>query len=144
MQTANNYELEWRKNDSTEMGTGIFNGDTGIILSIDKEANQMVIRFDERTAIYTFDMLDQLELSYATTVHKAQGSEYPVVIFGATLLRSRLLNRSLFYTAMTRAKNMLILVGREDSIATMVENSRRHERYGLLSTRLQNAAKDLL
>ncbi len=144
MQTANNYELEWRKNDSTEMGTGIFNGDTGIILSIDKEAKQMVIRFDERTAIYTFDMLDQLELSYATTVHKAQGSEYPVVIFGATLLRSRLLNRSLFYTAMTRAKNMLILVGREDSIATMVENSRRHERYGLLSTRLQNAAKDLL
>ena len=133
MQTANNYEIEWRKNDSLERGTGIFNGDVGVILSIDNDGGSMVIRFDERTAVYRFELLDQIELAYAVTVHKSQGSEYPAVIFGATLSRSRLLNRSLFYTAMTRAKKLLILVGRPESIEEMVSNARPTARFSLLS-----------
>ena len=133
MQTANNYEIEWRKNDTSEHGTGIFNGDVGVILSIDNDGGNMVIRFDERTAVYRFELLDQIELAYAVTVHKSQGSEYPAVIFGATLSRSRLLNRSLFYTAMTRAKKLLILVGRPESIEEMVANARPAARWSLLS-----------
>lgn len=139
MQNANNYEIEWRKNDDAEHGMGIFNGDIGVILAIDNDARRLVIRFDERTAVYGFDMLDQLELAYAVTVHKAQGSEYPVVIFGASLIRSRLLNRCLLYTAMTRAKKMLILVGREDCLAEMVANARPGIRYSRLCERIQNA-----
>lgn len=138
MQTANNYELEWRKNDSSERGMGIFNGDVGVILAIDNEARHMVIRFDERTAVYGFDMLDQLELAYAVTVHKSQGSEYPVVIFGASLGRSRLLTRCLFYTAMTRAKKLLIIVGREESLEEMVVNARSGARFTRLAERIQN------
>ena len=138
MQTTNNYEIEWRKNDEAERGTGIFNGDIGVILVIDNDARHMVIRFDERTAVYGFDMLDQLELAYAVTVHKAQGSEYPVVIFGASLVRSRLLTRCLLYTAMTRAKKMLIMVGREDCIAEMVANARPGTRFSRLKERIQS------
>ncbi|MBR5743677.1 MAG: AAA family ATPase, partial [Clostridia bacterium] len=141
MQTANNYEIEWRKNDSSERGTGIFNGDVGVILSIDPDAGNMVIRFDDRTAIYRFDLLDQIELAYAVTVHKSQGSEYPTVIFGASLSRSRLLNRSLLYTAMTRAKNLLIMVGQLESIREMVENARPTARWSLLSRFLSEESK---
>jgi len=139
MQTSNNYEMEWRKNNSIETGIGVYNGDTGIITAIRPEEKQVIIRFDDRTAVYNFDLLDQIELSYATTVHKAQGSEYPVVIFGATLTHSRLLTRSLFYTAMTRAKKMLILVGLEESIESMVCNNTPSIRFGLLEERLRNS-----
>jgi len=137
MQNCNNYEIEWRKNDSTETGIGIFNGDTGTILAIRPDDKQVVIRFDERTSVYNYDFLDQIELAYAITVHKAQGNEFSTVIFGSTLTRSRLLTRSLFYTAMTRAKTMLILVGAEESIETMVNNNTPSMRYGLLEKRLK-------
>lgn len=136
MQTQNNYEIAWRKNDDNDSGMGIYNGDTGIILSIDNSSQTVVIRFDDKTAVYNFDMLDQLELSYAATVHKAQGSEYPVVIFGAGLSNSRLSTRNLLYTAMTRAKSMLIIVGREDVLYEMAGNNHYAVRYSDLRRRI--------
>ena len=134
MQTANNYELEWRKNGA--VGTGIFNGDIGVISSIDLSGEVMEIVFDDRTVSYPFDNLEELELAYAITVHKSQGSEYPVVVIPMYACAPMLLTRNLFYTAVTRAKRMVILVGRSDIPGRMVANNREILRYTTLRSRI--------
>ena len=134
MQTSNNYEVEWTRGSSS--GIGIFNGDIGIIESIDNEGALMRIRFDDRLVDYTFDLLDDLELAYAITVHKSQGSEYPVVIIPMYSCPPMLMTRNLLYTAVTRAKRMVILVGRAEIVGKMVENNSEILRYTTLCRRL--------
>ncbi len=135
MQVANNYDIEWEKNGIG--GYGIFNGDIGIIDSIDLAGEFMNIWFDDRLVKYSFDNLDELELSYAITVHKSQGSEYPVVIIPMYSCAPMLMTRNLFYTAVTRAKRMVILVGRSDIPSRMVANNREILRYTTLHHRLK-------
>ena len=141
MQTKNNYDLEWECTDGTDQtaGSGVFNGDIGTVVFIDTADREMVVRFDDKEATYTGEMLDELEHAWAVTVHKSQGSEYPFVIvpmYGAPPL---LLTRNLLYTAVTRARRMVILVGREDIVRTMVSNNRQSMRYTGLTYRLAKA-----
>jgi exodeoxyribonuclease V alpha subunit len=135
MQTVNNYDIEWEKNGLS--GFGIFNGDIGVIESIDFKHETINIWFDDRFVRYDFENLDQLELSYAITVHKSQGSEYPVVIIPMYSCAPMLMTRNLLYTAVTRAKRMVILVGRSDIPDRMVKNNREVLRYTTLSSRLK-------
>ncbi len=134
MQVANNYDIEWEKNGA--VGVGLFNGDIGTVEEIDLREENMTVRFDDKTAIYTFDMLEELELAYAITVHKSQGSEYPVVIIPMYSCPPMLLTRNLFYTAVTRARNMVILAGRPDIPRKMVENNREVMRYTALRDKI--------
>lgn len=134
MQTVNDYEIEWTKNGAS--GMGIFNGDIGVINRIDLNEHNLEITFEDRCAIYSFDLLDELELAYAITVHKSQGSEYPVVIVPMYYCAPMLMTRNLLYTAVTRAKKMVILVGRSDIPSKMVENNREVLRYTTLKSRI--------
>lgn len=127
MQIHNNYDIGWEK-DGIE-GMGIFNGDIGRITAIDARKEEITIQFDDRIAQYHFSMLDELEHAYAITVHKSQGSEYPVVILPVYPYTPKLMTRNLLYTAVTRAQKMVILVGRSDVIAGMVQNHRQQRRY---------------
>ncbi len=135
MQTSNNYEIEWTRGNVT--GMGVFNGDIGVIDSINPDDQIMLIRFDDRCASYTFEMASELELAYAITVHKSQGSEYPVVIIPAFWCAPVLMTRNLFYTAVTRAKKMVIIVGRSDIPARMASNNIEVMRYTTLKYRLE-------
>lgn len=128
MQIRNNYDIEWERPDGT-LGTGIFNGDIGVIERINPASEHMEIRFDDRHVAYDFNMLDELEPAYAVTVHKSQGSEYPIVILPLGSAAPMLLSRNLLYTAVTRAQSMVILVGREDVARAMVDNNRQSMRY---------------
>ncbi len=138
MQTRNNYDILWRRTDGMAVGTGIFNGDIGTITAIDPLAETLTVCFDEKEADYDFSMLNELELAYAMTVHKSQGSEYRAVVlvtWGGC--HPNLLSRSILYTAVTRARELLITVGREDILASMVHNAKRGRRYSGLKLRLQ-------
>ena len=137
MQIRNNYDIMWRKTDGSTVGTGIFNGDVGIIRSIDPSMEILTVEFDDREADYDFTQLNELELAYAMTVHKSQGSEYRAVILSAWGGSQYLLNRSILYTAITRARELLIIVGREETVAYMTENARVGRRYTGLKLRLQ-------
>ena len=128
MQIRNNYDLEWERPDGST-GTGIFNGDIGVIESINTGAECMEIRFDDRHVVYEFNLLDELEMAYAITVHKSQGSEYPIVVLPLGSTPVMLQSRNLFYTAVTRAQSMVILVGREEIARAMVQNNRQSMRY---------------
>ncbi len=128
MQTRNNYDLEWERDDGTT-GIGVFNGDIGIVERINTGAENLEIRFDDRHVVYEFNLLEELEMAYAITVHKSQGCEYPIVILPLGTTPPMLLSRNLFYTAVTRAQNMVILVGREKVIGMMVSNNRQSMRY---------------
>ncbi len=128
MQTRNNYDIEWEREDGS-YGTGIFNGDIGVIRKIPAGAEFMEIVFDDRTVRYGFELLDELEMAYAITVHKSQGSEYPIVVLPMGSAPPMLLSRNLLYTAVTRAQTMVILVGREEILRAMVANSRQSMRY---------------
>ena len=134
MQMVNNYELMWEKNGVE--GNGMFNGDIGVIETINLKDENMCIRFDDKVASYPFDKLEELELAYAITVHKSQGSEYPIVIIPMYSCPPMLKTRNLLYTAITRAKRMVILVGRPEIVAEMVANSREMFRYTTLRQRL--------
>ena len=134
MQTKNNYQIEWTKDSQT--GLGIFNGDIGEITDIFPKDKCMTVRFDDKTVNYDFNMLEDLEHAYAITVHKSQGSEYPIIIIPAYQAPPMLLTRNLFYTAVTRAQKMVIIVGREDIIRTMVSNNKQTMRYTCLGKRL--------
>ena len=136
MQVVNNYDIEWEKNGLG--GFGIFNGDIGVIESIDFKDEVLNIWFDDRYVRYDFANLEELELSYAITVHKSQGSEYPVVIIPMYYCPPMLMTRNLLYTAVTRAKRMVILVGRSDVPEKMVKNNREILRYTTLCSRLNN------
>ena len=139
MQTKNNYDIEWTDGSSQERseGTGVFNGDIGTVVYIDNVEGTMAVRFDDREAVYSGEMLDELEHAWAVTVHKSQGSEYPFVIMPLYGAAPMLLCRNLLYTAVTRAQRMVILVGREDILHTMVDNNRQSMRYTGLSYRLR-------
>ena len=134
MQVANNYDIEWEKNGIS--GFGLFNGDIGVIEKIDETENSMIIRFDDKIANYSFSMLEDLDLAYAITVHKSQGSEYPVVIIPMYSCAQMLMARNLFYTAVTRAKSMVILVGRLDIPRRMTENYRQIARFTSLKDKI--------
>ncbi len=134
MQTSNNYEIEWEKNGA--VGMGVFNGDIGYIDSIDTASSEVTVIFDDRTAKYPLDICSELDLAYAITVHKSQGSEYPVVIIPMYYCSPMLMTRNLFYTAVTRAKKMVILVGRSDIPHKMVKNNREIMRYTTLCARI--------
>lgn len=137
MQIRNNYDILWKKQDGTETGTGIYNGDIGIIRTIDHQAETVTVVFDDREATLDFTLLSEIELAYAMTVHKSQGSEYRAVILTAWPGSRYLLTRSVLYTAVTRARNLLILVGSEEVIAAMVANDHQQRRYSGLKLRLQ-------
>ena len=137
MQIRNNYDILWKSCDGSTVGSGIFNGDIGIITDIDFPGETLTVVFDDREAEYDFTQLNELEPAYAMTVHKSQGSEYRAVILSAWGGSPYLLNRSILYTAITRAKELLIIVGREDVIAAMTDNARVGRRYCGLKLRLQ-------
>ena len=136
MQTRNNYDIAWTREYDGKEGNGIFNGDIGIIESIEVAEREMTVIFDDRRVVYDFSLLEDLEHAYAITVHKSQGSEYPMVVMPMCTASQMLHTRNLFYTAVTRAQSMVILVGREDIIKEMVENNRRSMRYTGLCHRL--------
>ena len=134
MQTKNNYNVVWSKNN--QPGTGVYNGDIGKILSVDKGAGNIKIDFDGRVCTYNSIDLENLELAYAITVHKSQGSEFDAVIIPVLGGSSKLCYRNLLYTAVTRAKKLLILVGSKSQIETMVKNNRKACRYSCLKDML--------
>ena len=134
MQVVNNYDIEWEKNGA--VGVGLFNGDIGVIEEIRENTEKLIIRFDDKMCEYGFDLLEDLELAYAITVHKSQGSEYPVVIIPMYACAPMLMARNLFYTAVTRAKNMVILVGRSDIPCKMTENNRQILRFTALRDKI--------
>lgn len=136
MQVRNNYDVLWERADGTQ-GSGIFNGDMGVIRRIYPDDHIMDIEFDDRMVEYEFSALEDLEHAYAITVHKSQGSEYPIVIVPMYAAPPMLLTRNLLYTAVTRAQNMVIFVGREEVVARMVSNNRQSMRYTGLAQRLR-------
>ena len=131
MQTVNQYEMSWTRGE--ESGAGIFNGDMGTVTAIDRSTKTMSVDFDGRTVKYLPEQLGQLELAYAVTVHKSQGSEFEAVLLVLPEGRDRLSYRSLIYTAVTRAKKLLILIGSPGKVREMVQNDRRTLRYSCLT-----------
>ena len=138
MQTKNNYNISWEKQDG-ETGEGIFNGDIGYIEKINPRAGTVQITFEDRRTVYTGEELGELELAYAVTVHKSQGSEFKAVIIPTFAIPRTLCYRNLLYTAVTRAKEKLILVGQAQYIQNMVENDQNMRRYSALQTFLKNS-----
>ncbi|MFZ7132201.1 MAG: ATP-dependent RecD-like DNA helicase [Eubacteriales bacterium] len=139
MQIKNNYNKEWDSSKNGEKGKGIYNGDIGIVENIINDKRKLVVLFDgDKKVLYDFDELDELMLSYAITVHKSQGSEFPVVIMPVSTGPSILQNRNLFYTAITRAKEMVILVGNKEVMRVMIKNTNNIHRYTGLRQRIEN------
>jgi exodeoxyribonuclease V alpha subunit len=136
MQVRNNYDVMWREEQGLKGGMGIFNGDIGVITDIGQRGEVVTVNFEGRVVEYTADMLPELELAYAMTVHKAQGSEYRAVVLAAFSGAPMLLTRGVLYTAITRAKDLLIIVGNDQVIYKMVENDRQTRRYSGLRARL--------
>ena len=130
MQTKNNYDIVWKKDG--ENGTGIFNGDIGILRNVDLRSRMAEIMFDERKAVIPFEALQELELAYAVTVHKSQGNEFPAVIMPIIGVPPRLAYRNLLYTGVTRAKKILVLVGSQSQIYAMAANDKKARRYSAL------------
>ena len=142
MQTKNNYQLAWEIRTNygltVDKGLGIFNGDMGIIRQINDFAEQMIIEFDEgRMVEYPYKLLDELELAYAITIHKSQGSEYPAVVIPLLSGPMMLMNRNLLYTAVTRARKCVTLVGNEVTFQQMIQNTSQQKRYSGLCDRLK-------
>ncbi len=138
MQTRNNYDMEWTRLDNPEdTGFGVFNGDIGYIHRIDKDTESATIVFDDRVCIYEFSKMEDLDLAYAITVHKSQGSEFDAVIMPMYPCTPMLQNRNLFYTAITRAKKLVVLVGRESCIRSMTDNKNEQIRYTGLEKKLR-------
>ncbi len=141
MQVKNNYDVLWEETDGIGVGMGIFNGDIGHIEKIDKDSNLVLVDFEGRRATYSPDMMTQLEPAYAVTVHKSQGSEYRAVILSAMDAAPMLLTRGVLYTAMTRARALLIVVGDAQVLAHMAANDRQQRRYSGLRARLARTAE---
>ena len=144
MQVKNNYQLEWeitsQYNIPIENGVGVFNGDTGILKEINFFAEQVTVEFDEgRKVTYSFSELDELELAYAITVHKSQGSEYPAIVLPLLSGPRMLFNRNILYTAVTRAKNCVAIVGSDMTVQQMIHNERQQQRYSSLDVRISEA-----
>lgn len=141
MQTKNNYDLEWYDVNTLEEGAGVFNGDVGYIEDINQMLKTVIVVFEDRRVTYNFKDLDELDLAYAATVHKSQGSEFPVVIVPVYDAPYMLVSRNILYTAVTRAKRLVVLVGREDIIRKMVDNDRTVVRYSSLKEKLVEGAE---
>lgn len=138
MQIKNNYDIVWTKDDG-EKGTGVYNGDIGLILAIDKPSRVFIVKYEERVVNYTFDNADEVELAFAITVHKSQGCEFEAVILPLMNSKSRLYHRNLFYTAVTRARKLLIIIGKPETVHYLVENNRKTLRFTSLSRFLSEA-----
>ncbi|MBN7773859.1 SF1B family DNA helicase RecD2 [Clostridium aminobutyricum] len=139
MQIKNNYQMTWKKIEDFTEGQGIFNGDVGFISHIDKEFNEVVVIFDDNKYVtYDVTQLDELELAYAVTVHKSQGSEFPIVIMPISWFPPILATRNLLYTAVTRGKEAVVLVGSKNKMQGMIENNRITDRYTGLKARLKS------
>ena len=144
MQVKNNYKIKWRRvaGSTVEDGLGVFNGDLGTVLKIDGEDQELIVLFDdEREAAYDFTMLDELALAYAVTIHKSQGSEFPVIVLPLAGGSPQLLTRNLLYTAVTRAREQVYIVGRSQSVFDMVDNAKVRRRYSALRSFLENFAQ---
>jgi len=137
MQLKNNYTIVWKKVSNEGGGVGVFNGDVGFIDTIDHSDETVKIIFDDRVSIYDFSQLDEVDLAYAVTVHKSQGSEFEVVIMPMYPCAPMLQNRNLLYTAVTRAKKLVVLVGRDSVIQVMVDNISEQKRYSGLQNKLR-------
>ena len=131
MHTRNNYDIPWTKDDD-EVGSGVFNGDIGRLEAIDRREETLKVRYDDRVALYTREDAADLELAYAATVHKSQGSEFDIVVLPLFRTMPLLCYRNLLYTAVTRAKSLLVLVGDWQTVAAMVKNDRRVLRFSAL------------
>lgn len=145
MQIKNNYQLEWEKRSRygipCDAGSGVFNGDTGVVAEINAFTEQLTVKFDdERYVNYDFNQLEELELAYAITVHKSQGSEYPAVVIPMYPGPRMLMNRNLLYTAVTRARKCVCMVGNESCFHQMAENETEQRRYSSLDERILEAA----
>ncbi|MBQ8912675.1 MAG: ATP-dependent RecD-like DNA helicase [Lachnospiraceae bacterium] len=148
MQIKNNYKLEWKiygqKGYVIEEGVGVFNGDMGIISDISHFDEELTVLFDDgRTVVYPFNGLSELEHAFAVTIHKSQGSEYPVVIIPLLSGPPKLLNRNLIYTAITRAKRMVVIVGNLNLVNQMIDNKEEQKRYTTLMLRLQEVMEGI-
>ena len=131
MQTKNNYDLQWERNDGT-IGSGVFNGEIGVLTSINTKTRDCTVTFDDKTVKYTSDALIEIEHAYCTTIHKSQGNEFNAVIIPLWKTPNPLLYRNLLYTGVTRAKKILIIVGDINEVAAMTRNERKNNRYSLL------------
>ncbi len=146
MQIKNNYQIEWeivsKYNITIDKGLGVFNGDMGKILEINERSEEMTVVFDEgRKVVYPFSLLEELDLAYAITIHKSQGSEYPAVILPLLSGPQMLLNKNLLYTAVTRAKKCVTILGSKETIQYMIQNEREQKRYTSLKLRLQEQGR---
>ena len=128
MHVKNDYDIGWTR-DSGEMGTGVFNGDIGILEEISPREQVLKVRYDDRVALYSYEQAKELEPAYAITVHKSQGSEFDAVVLPLCHVPQLLCYRNLLYTAVTRAKTLLIAVGDRETVRTMVNNHRKTLRY---------------
>ena len=138
MQTRNDYDVVWQKADGT-VGTGMFNGDVGRIVEIDQSGEWLALDFDGRTAPYSTEMLSEIDLAYAQTVHKAQGSEYRCVVLATMPSAPSLMVRGVLYTALTRARKLLVMVGDDAAVRSMAANDKQQKRYSGLKWRLCHA-----
>ena len=143
MQIKNNYQLEWEQRTDkgflVDSGSGIFNGDMGIITKINNLTNYIEVKFDDdRYVTYDSKQAEELELAYAVTIHKSQGSEYPAVVMPLVSGASMLMTRNLLYTGVTRAKKCVCIVGRKETFNAMVKNEDQHKRYSGLKWQLIN------
>ena len=136
MQIRNDYDIMWSTADKKQSGTGVFNGDIGYVSSINEAEERLTVDYDGHLAIYGFDMLSELEHAWAMTVHKSQGSEYRAVILCLTSGPQPLLHRGVLYTAVTRARELLIIVGDDNIVKQMTENHKQTRRYSGLRARL--------
>ena len=147
MQIRNNYQMEWEIRGlygiPIEKGIGVFNGDTGILRTINDFAETAEVEFEDgRWAEYSFKQLDELELAYAVTIHKSQGSEYPAVVIPLLGGPKMLMNRNLLYTAVTRAKKCVTIVGDDETFNLMIKNNSQQRRYSGLCDRICELGKE--
>ena len=143
MQIKNNYTKKWETEDKSDSGEGIYNGDIGYIYHIDKDKKTVYVLFDKiKLVSYKYDELDELDHSFCTTIHKSQGSEFPVVVIPVVWAPPMLLSRNLLYTAVTRAKKLVVLVGEVKYLEQMIKNNRTNDRYSNLSYKLNKFIKE--
>jgi len=137
MQTKNNYSLQWEGDFSIDgQGVGVFNGDIGFIEKIDDEEQKVTVAFDDKRVVYDFSNLDELDLAYAITIHKSQGSEFPVIVVPVSFGPPMLMTRNLIYTAVTRAKKLVVLVGMKQALSFMISNDKTFNRFSGLKNRI--------
>ena len=136
MQVRNNYELVWQR-DGGEQGVGAYNGDIGIVEAVDPRDRSLVVRMDDRRLVYPAENLHELEIAYAITIHKSQGSEFPAVVLPAAEVPQKLCYRNLLYTGVTRARRLCIVAGQKNTVRSMIGNVRQNLRYSALCTLLR-------